>query len=191
MKRFNLTLENNSDRRHREEEKWQKQRLNRLLKEIANELDLSLDLGWWDASGYGTSKKAMIITEDGLLMKASEIGRGKSKKGRDSKAFDAIATLSNKVKTLNVFFFCKYTKERGGNQDSIMYEVVKTTDNIAKNNSDDNLFFFLMEGDRWDGNEELQNDRGFSDKATLLPTNGDDNEIKKEIKHSIIKYFNN
>lgn len=193
MEKINLILPQHYDRRTNVEETWQKDRLKSMLKHIAKEQNLALNLRDWDKSGYANAKSSVIITEEGNVLKRMERCDKKSKsKGRDSKAFDANAYLSDGNKDLSIHFFLKYTKERGGIQDSIMFEVVKTTDNISKNKNDNQLFFFLMEGDRWDSDEQLKNDRGFDNqKAVLLPTNSNNEEIQDILNNYIFKFFNN
>ena len=87
--------------------------------------------------------------------------------------------------------FCKYTKNNGGQQDSIMYEVTTTTNDISRNKDKNCLFMFLLEGDKWKSNNDVKSDRGFNDKAILLPTNGNNQEIKENVKQVLLNYFYN
>lgn len=178
------------DRRGSEDEAVQKSRLKNIFKNVTSSINLNLDLSYWDSVSKGNSKDAVLMKECGELVKPNETGY-KRVPGRDTKTFDGLAMISNGIKNLNVYMFCKYTKNRGGQQDSIMYEVASTTNAISNNKDENCLFMFLLEGDRWENNKDLINDRGFNDKAILLPTNGNDSEISEKIKDALLNYFYN
>lgn len=178
------------DRRGGEDEAVQKEKMKNIFKNVTNNLNLSLDLSYWDKISKGSSKDAILMKECGELIKPNEIGY-KRVPGRDTKCFDGLATISNGIKNLNLYMFCKYTKNKGGQQDSIMYEVTTTTNAISKNKDENCLFLFLLEGDKWKNNEDLKNDKGFNNKSILLPTSENNSEIEESVKQILLNYFYN
>lgn len=178
------------DRRGGEDEAVQKNKMKNIFKEVTNELNLNLDLSYWDLVSKGNSKNAVLMKECGELIKPNESGY-KRVPGRDTKCFDGLAIFSNGIKNLNIYMFCKYTKNNGGQQDSIMYEVTTTTNAISRNKDKNCLFMFLLEGDKWKNNNDIKSDRGFNDKAILLPTNGNNQEIQENVKQVLLNYFYN
>lgn len=179
------------DRRDSQDEERQKARLAEILKDVTSDLNLNLNLDYWDKVGKGNSRDSIVLTESGKFVKPNEMDY-KPVEGRDSKRLDGLAIVSNGIKNLNLFFFCKYTKQNGGMQKNIKYEVTKTTDNMSKYDGNDSLLFFLLEGDLWDNDETFKHDKGFVNNSILLPTNGDDKAIALKIKENILKsYYSN
>lgn len=176
------------DRRDSQDEARQKTRLVDILKFVTSDINLNLNLAYWDSVGKGNSRNSVILTEGGEFIKPNEIDY-KPVEGRDSKRLDGLAIVSNGVKNLNLYFFCKYTKQNGGMQKNIKYEVTKTSENMSKYKGNDSLLFFLLEGDLWDKDEVFKSDKGFVNNAILLPTNGDDKAIAQKIKESILNLY--
>ena len=184
-------------RKSNEDEKWQKYRIETILRKISKQYSIRLSLREWRKISAGSSPQSILIQENGTICRKYEIERTLSNgkvvhgvAGRDSKAFDGFAQMFYNGNHLDLYFFCKYTLEEGGQQCEKPYEVSKTVDNIKNNNDTDCLFFFLLEGGLWRNNPHFKDDIGFSGKSIDLSSNEDDDEIESIMTKAITNYFN-
>ena len=175
------------DRRDSSEEKWQKERLCAILKKSIAGTEFRLDFTYWNTVSRG--RESMYVSSDGKLT----YNRDKIKViGRDSKSLDALAIVRNGDKELHLFFFLKYTKENGGSQGDIAYEVSRTVDNAKKVSDNKAYFMFMLEGGFWE-NDKIISDMEFGGKAINLPNSKDVKEtntkIEEMLKEFIVNYF--
>lgn len=166
-----------ADRRDSYDEKIQVNIIKNTCKKIAKEFQLNLDLGEFDSISTGYGKNGKYFAHNGTLTSV-KIKRNHCK---DSKAIDGVVYFQNKDNGnyLELFFFCKYTKEVGGDQDYIPFEVEVTRNCISKNTNENLVVFFMMEGNYWkpsiidecdfDGTKTIYTNRNIIEK-TLIDT---------------------
>jgi hypothetical protein len=103
---------------------------------------------------------------------------------RDSKSFDALVTAENKKTkdSLDIFFFLKSTKEKGGYQDDAALELAHMID-LLKENKDENMVVICMvEGEFW--TPELIEDIGTVDNKSFYATRENLEEVLTNILES-------
>lgn len=136
-----------ADRRDSYDEKIQLRIIKSVCKKIAKEYQLNLDLGDFDSIRTGHGKNGKYFAHDGILTSV----KTKRNHCKDSKAIDGVAYFQNKKNNnyLELFFFCKYTKNVGGDQDYLPFEIEVTRNCINKNTNENLVVFFMIEGDYW------------------------------------------
>lgn len=167
-----------SDRRDSSDEKIQKQIIRDCCKEIVKKYPIvSLDLGYFDSISKGQGKDGKYFSKDGVLTTV-KIKRNRCK---DSKAIDGVAFFRNKDTDdcLEIYFFCKFTKEHGGDQDYIPFEVEITRGCIEKNKNEKLVVVFMLEGGYWDSS--VIEDCNFDGKKTLYANRNNIEEILTNI----------
>ena len=130
------------------------------LKKISNETKYEIDLSKFTYLSKGQGR--CYISSEGEMVKT------KTKKANplngDSKTIDGFVQFKHGKKNFDVMIFCKYTKSRGGIQDSISYEINAFIKSIEKRNalhiSDNNeIYVIYLDGDYWNtkGAEHIKN----------------------------------
>ena len=72
----------------------------------------------------------------------------------DSKLFDVIIDIVDKNYTFHrIYMSLKYTKENGGMQDNVRTEIIDTYKYCLKNNDENTIFMFMLDGDYWNSNK--------------------------------------
>ena len=101
-------------RKANEDEKWQKHRLESILRKISKQYGIRLSLSEWRKISAGSSPQSILIQENGTICRKYEVERILSNgrvvhgvSGRDSKAFDGFAQMFYNGKHLDLYFFCK------------------------------------------------------------------------------------
>ena len=136
-----------TDRRDSQDEKRQKRYLYDICKNISKEKSYYLDMSKFNSVSHSLGVDGLYINRNGVI---SHSKGAKRNRFYDSKTFDAMATIGNDAKNVNLYFIIKYTKNNGGQQNGINYELAVTVDNIRKNNQENNLFFIVADGKYWD-----------------------------------------
>ena len=160
-----------------------------VFKNVTDNLDLNLDLSYWEKVSDRNSKDAVLIKECGELVKPNAIDY-KQVSGKDTGCLDGVAIVSNGIKSLNVYMFCKHIKDEE-HQDLIMNEVKTEINAISRNKDKNCVFMFLLEGEGFVCNNDLKNDIEINGKSVLLPINGNESETKEMVKQVFLNYFSN
>lgn len=102
----------------------------------------------------------------------------------DSKRVDSVAYFTNKNtnETITITTFCKFTKENGGQQDDIPFEVGVTNKNAIKNSNPNLILLFMLEGGYWT-HDKIESAE-FDNKKTFYVT-------RKTLKDTLIKILKN
>lgn len=164
------------DRRDSYDEKEQKKIIKKCCKQIAKEYNLDLDLSNFDNINRGTGKYGKYFSRYGKLTPVSI----KRNHCSDSKAIDGVVYFRNKKTNdlVEVYFFCKFTRERGGEQDCLPFEI-EVTRNCIEHNSDERVVvLFMLEGGYW--TPSIISECGFDEKKTIYVN-----------RYSIVETFKN
>jgi len=136
------------DKRDSAFEKEQKKIIKNCFKNIAEQnKELKLDLSYFDSISKGNGNKGVYINHEGFFTPV-QIKRNRCK---DSKALDGVGTYINVTngEIFEIYMFCKYTSQKGGTQDSILFEVGVTQNCISKCTNENFAVVFMLEGDYW------------------------------------------
>lgn len=153
-----------ADRRDSSDEKIQLDVIKNCSKEVVKlyenkEIELDLE----DFKSISRGKNSCYFSHEGKLVNSKTEKRNPF---IDTKTLDAVTYFRNKDgKSLSVYYFCKYTKEQGGMQDYIPFEISVTKNCIDKNTDDDVVLFFMLEGGFWD--DTLINKASFDNEKTF------------------------
>lgn len=120
------------------------------LKKISNETKYEIDLSKFTYLSKGQG--GCYISSEGEMVKSKT--RKANPLNGDSKTIDGFVQFKHEKKNLDVMIFCKYTKSRGGIQDSIAYEIHSFIKSVEKRNalqiSDNNeIYVIYLDGDYW------------------------------------------
>ena len=155
------------DRRHSKDERRQKDNIREKGKNVQkkNAKFLSLSLEDSEQMSSPNSKVSKRFRSDGKLVPSKD----DYNHYRDSKAMDYVLYYRNKKTDdwVDIYFFCKYTKEPGGYQESIMHEISVTKDCIDKNEDKNVVVIFMLEGEFWESSEDKIKEAGFDNKKTF------------------------
>lgn len=141
-------MEKRNDRRDSQDEKEQKSIISQICKEIAKENKcIELNMEDFHIIGKGNGNGGKYFSRNGELTSV-KIKRNHCK---DSKAIDGVVYFRNKEtnKYIDIYFYCKFTKSGGGDQDYIPFEVEITKGCIQKNTTDKLAVIFMLEGGYW------------------------------------------
>ena len=130
--------------------------------------------GKFKITSYKNDSFKYVICENGRICQRKGI---KKDYRSESKAFDLCAQGTDDGKPFNVYFYFKYTNERGGIQDDIEIETIQTLKYCQKNKNRNVKFVFVLDGDFWQKNETAPKFK--SDKIIITNT------------ENITKYVNN
>lgn len=135
------------DRRDSSDEKEQKKIIKKCCKTVAKEFNLDLDFSHFDSISKGSGRDGKYFSRYGKLTPVSV----KRNRCKDSKAIDGVVYFRNKETgdCVEVYFFCKFTKENGGDQDYIPFEIEITRTCIEKNTDERVVVIFMLEGGYW------------------------------------------
>lgn len=152
-----------ADRRDSSDEIKQKNTIQKYSKIIAERYDLDLDLSDINSVSRGKNSK-YFSHENGKLTYSNVIKRNHFK---DSKTIDGVAYFKNKNgNSLDVYYFCKYTKQKGGQQDYVPFEIEITKNCIMKNSDDNIVVVFMLEGGFW--TQDIIDEAEFDNKKTFF-----------------------
>lgn len=148
-------------------EKKQIDTVKELLKNIQKDSEGKIKIALYKNDSF-----RYVICEDGRISQ-----RKKNIKNYilESKAFDLYAQGTDNGKPINLYFYCKYTNERGGIQDDIEIETIQTLKYCQKNQNRNVKFVFILDGDFWRNNETIQKFK--SDKIIITTMNNLNNNF--------------
>ena len=133
--------------RQRVHEKNQDEIIRNMISELRKEYkNISISIRQDNEKGY-----KYVITSDGniksLRFEEKDIIN-------DSKLFDVIIDIVDKNYTFHrIYMSLKYTKENGGMQDNVRTEIIDTYKYCLKNNDENTIFMFMLDGDYWNSNK--------------------------------------
>lgn len=141
------------------------------VKELLTEVQKN-SKGQFKITLYKSDSFRYVICEDGRICQRKE---NKKNYALESKSFDLYAQGTDNGKPINLYFYCKYTNERGGIQDDVEFETIQTLKYCQKNRNRNAKFIFILDGDFWKNNETIQNFK--SDKIIITTTENINNNI--------------
>lgn len=169
------------DRRDSADERRQLNIIQKYCKKIAEKYGLELDLS--DITSISRGKESKYFSHlNGKLTLSRDVKRNHFK---DSKTIDAVTYFRNENgESVDIYYFCKYTKQQGGQQDYLPFEIEVTKNCIMKNTDDKTVVVFMVEGGFW--NEGMINEAEFDNKKTYFINT----ENFEQIIVNILKYKN-
>lgn len=151
------------DRRDSADERRQISVIQEQCKKIAEQYNLTLDLS--DINSISRGKKSKYFSHiDGKLVLSNETRRNHFK---DSKTIDGVTYFrNNEGVSVDIYYFCKYTKQKGGQQDYVPFEIEVTKNCFMQNTDDKTVLVFMLEGGFW--TENIINEAEFDNEKTFF-----------------------
>lgn len=169
------------DRRDSADEHRQIDFIQTQCKKIAEQYGLKLDLS--DINSISRGKESRYFSHiNGRLTFSNETKRNHYK---DSKTIDGVTYFrNNDGKSVDIYYFCKYTKQKGGQQDYVPFEIEVTKNCIMKNTDNNTVVVFMLEGGFWTQN--IINEAEFDNEKTFFI----DTENFEQVITNILKIKN-
>lgn len=150
------------DRRDSADERRQLNVIETCCKKIAEQYGIELDLS--DFTNVSRGKNSKYVSRNGEIVLSSERKRNKC---YDTKTMDAVTYFRNQDGvSAEIYYVCKYTKENGGQQGTIVYEIGTTKKCFTKNTNETIVACFMLEGGFW--SQDVINDIEFDNEKTFF-----------------------